>query len=38
MMRHETDPRVDERIFKNTAVSTKKINIVPCNMRGGFRM
>ena len=38
MMRHETDKDLDTKIFKNTAVNTKKINIVPSNMRGGFRM
>lgn len=38
MKRHTTSKPVDERVFKNTAVSTKKVNIVPSEMRGGFRM
>ena len=38
MKRHITQKSVDEKIFKHTAVSTKKVNIVPSDMRGGFRM
>lgn len=38
MKRHITHKSVDEKIFKHTAVNTKKVNIVPSDMRGGFRM
>ena len=30
--------RVDEKIFKRTAVKSKKINLEPSNMRGGIRL
>ncbi len=29
---------VDKKVFSNTAVSTKKININPTNFRGGIRL
>lgn len=29
---------IDRKIFKRTANSTKKINLFPCNMRGGIRL
>lgn len=38
MKRHETIAKVDTHIFKNTAVKSKKVNVVPIDMRGGFRM
>ena len=31
-------PNVDEKIFKRTAASSKKINLEPSNMRGGIRL
>ena len=30
--------RIDEKIFKRTAVKSKKINLEPSNMRGGIRL
>lgn len=33
-----TKKRVDKKIFKRTAASTKKINIQPKAMRGGIRL
>ena len=33
-MRHS----VDKKVFSNTAVTTKKININPMNFRGGIRL
>lgn len=33
-----TRKRVDKRIFRRTAASTKKINIAPKAMRGGIRL
>ncbi len=33
-MRHS----VDKKVFSNTAVSTKKININPTSFRGGIRL
>ncbi len=29
---------VDKKVFSNTAVTTKKININPINFRGGIRL
>lgn len=33
-----TRKRVDKKIFKRTAASTKKINVSPKAMRGGIRL
>lgn len=33
-MRH----RADRKVFSNTAVSTKKINLNPISFRGGIRL
>lgn len=33
-MRHS----VDKRVFSNTAVSTRKINLSPISFRGGIRL
>lgn len=38
MKRHETIAKVDTHIFRNTAARTKKVNVQPVDMRGGFRM
>lgn len=36
--RSKTNKRKDNRIFKNTAMSTKKINIRPHISRGGIQL
>lgn len=36
--RHETNKHLDKKIYRNTAVKTKEININPTNMRGGIRL
>ena len=33
-----TKRKVDRKIFKRTAASTKKINVAPKAMRGGIRL
>lgn len=33
-----TNKKTDKKIFKNTAIATKKINISPKVMRGGIRL
>lgn len=33
-----TRRRVDKKVFKRTAASTKKINVAPKAMRGGIRL
>ena len=33
-----TRKRVDKKIFKRTAASTKKMNVSPKPMRGGIRL
>lgn len=38
MKRESTNKKTDTRIFRNTAATTKKINIQPLNMRGGIRL
>lgn len=40
MMAHrgKTKKRIDNRIFKNTAMSTKKINVRPKISRGGIQL
>lgn len=37
-MRKRTDQSVDKKIFRRTAVKTKKINIDPKIFRGGIRL
>lgn len=37
MKRHETNQKIDEAIFRRTAMRTKKINVQTTNMRGGIR-
>lgn len=39
-MRHRTPTKgtIDKKIFRRTAVATKKINVSPKNMRGGIRL
>lgn len=29
---------LDQKIFRNTAVKSKKMNVEPMNMRGGIRL
>lgn len=38
MSRTNTRKRVDKRVFKRTAATTKKMNISPKVMRGGIRL
>lgn len=38
MKRENVKKSTDKEIFKRTAASTKKINIVPKTMRGGTRL
>lgn len=37
-MRKATSKRLDKRIFRNTAISSKKINVSPTIYRGGIRL
>lgn len=37
-MRKEMNANKDRRVFRNTAVSSKKININPTIPRGGIRL
>ena len=37
-MRKKMNSRIDSRIFRRTAVSSKKININPTIYRGGIRL
>ncbi len=37
-MRRATSKSKDKRIFRNTAVSSKKINVSPTIYRGGIRL
>lgn len=37
-MRKRTNKRTDERIFRRTAVKSKKINVEPRVFRGGTRL
>ncbi len=37
-MREKMKHSVDKKVFSNTAVSTKKININPTSYRGGIRL
>lgn len=36
--RKPTETRVDKKIFRNTAVRTREINIAPKVSRGGIRL
>lgn len=36
--RHETNDAIDAKIFRVTAANSKVVNIVPMDMRGGFRL
>ncbi len=38
MTRSKVRKRIDKRIFRKTASSTKKINVNPGIMRGGIRL
>lgn len=38
MKRIKMRPRKDKKVFRRTAVKTKKINIAPKVMRGGIRL
>ena len=38
MRQRMSNRSLDEKIFRNTAVQSKKINIEPMNMRGGIRL
>lgn len=37
MTRHENNPNLDQRVFRNTANTTKTVNIARHTMRGGIR-
>lgn len=37
-MRKSTNPGKDKRVFRNTAVNAKRINVNPRIYRGGIRM
>lgn len=37
-MRRKMNKKIDSRIFKRTAVNSKRININPTVMRGGIRL
>ena len=37
-MRKEMRRAPDRKVFRRTAVATKKINVYPVNMRGGIRL
>lgn len=37
-MRRKTNKKLDSKIFRHTAVSSRKININPTIMRGGIRL
>lgn len=36
--RKETNTKIDKKIFKRTAIKTRKVNVKPTSMRGGTRM
>lgn len=36
-MRKHNSPGLDQKVFRNTANTTKKINIIRHTMRGGIR-
>lgn len=38
-MRQEMNNKsLDQKIFRNTAIRSKKMNVEPMNMRGGIRL
>ena len=37
-MREQMKHSIDKKVFSNTAVTTKKININPTSYRGGIRL
>lgn len=37
-MRKKMRPKKDKKVFKNTAITPKKINLNPTIMRGGIRL
>ena len=37
-MRIKRSPKKDSKVFRRTAVKSKKININPANYRGGIRL
>lgn len=37
MSRHSNNPGLDQRVFRNTANTVKKVNIARHTMRGGIR-
>lgn len=37
-MRSKMNPRVDKKVFKNTASRTRKVNVFPVRARGGVRL
>lgn len=37
-VRRSTPKRKDKKVFRNTAISTKKINLNPSVYRGGIRL
>ena len=37
-MRRKTNRKLDAKIFRHTAVNSRKININPTIMRGGIRL
>lgn len=38
MMRKRRNPRIDKKVFRKTAVKSKKINVAPVIRRGGIRL
>lgn len=36
--RKATNEKVDKKVFKRTAIRTRKVNVKPTSMRGGTRM
>lgn len=38
MSREKMRHSADRKVFSNTAVSTKKVNLNPINFRGGIRL
>lgn len=37
-MRKKTIPKVDKKVFRKTAIKSKKINVNPTIYRGGVRL
>lgn len=38
MSRTNTRKKIDKKVFRHTAATTKKINVAPKMMRGGIRL